>query len=334
MTGTILVTGAGGFVGGHVCIALRARGYAVRALDVSWPPQGPPADERLTASVLDEAAWRKAAEGCAAIIHAAAIAHLWTRDPADFERVNVQGTIRAAQAARAAGARLVHVSSYTTLISGPDTPPRTLDETAEVAPEHLLGPYPASKRRAELAVMDAVSRGLDGVIVLPSSPVGPGDHRLTAPTKMLLDLAQARLPAFLDCRLDLVDVRALAAGIVDALEQGASGTRYLLTGESLAFSEIAARVEAETGAPAPRARAPYRLAWAAAFLESGWARLSGRAPNAPLTGVRLAGRQVSFSYARASKAFGYAPPPASGAIRDALAWMAETGLRPATQPQG
>jgi len=321
----VLVTGAGGFVGGHVCAALASGGYAVRALDVAWPDSPPPAEEHVTASILDSGALREAAAGCSAIVHAAAIAHLWAPRASDYEQVNVLGTLHVAEAARAAKARMVHVSSYTTLISGPDRPERTLDESAEIAPERLLGPYPASKRRGELAVLETVSRGLDAVIVLPSAPVGPGDHRLTAPSKMLLDLAGGRLPAFLECLIDLVDVRALAEGIVAALERGRTAQRYLLTGEDLAFSEIAAIVEAETGTRAPASQVPYRLAWAAAFVEAGISRLTHRAPAAPLTGVRLAGRAVRFSNARARTALAFDPPPAREAIPEALAWL--TGRR-------
>lgn len=323
---TVLVTGAGGFLGDHVVRALQAEGIAVRGLDLSFPSEAAPA-ERVCGSILDARALGTAMEGCGAVVHAAANAHLWARDPADFDRINVEGSRAVAAAAAVRGARLVHVSSYTVLVSGPDRPERTLDETAEIAPEDLLGPYPRSKRRAEIAVLDEAGKGLDAVIVLPSSPVGPGDHRLTAPSRMLLDLSLGKLPAFLDCRINLVDVRALAGGIVAALKHGRCGERYLLSGRDWRFSDIAAAVSAETGIPAPKARVPYRLAWTAAFIEAGLSRLTKRPPNAPLTGVRLAGREVTFSNAKARAELGFNPPAVEPAIRDALRWMARAGLR-------
>ncbi len=323
---TVLVTGAGGFVGDHVVQALLAEGFAVRGLDLSFPAEAAKA-ERVTGSVLDAATLEAAMEGCGAVVHAAANAHLWARDPADFDRINVVGARLVAAAASARRARMVHVSSFIVLVSGPDRPARTLDETAEIAPEDLLGPYPRSKRRAELAVLEQAGLGLDAVIVLPASPVGPGDHRLTAPSRMLLDLSLGKLPAFLDCRINLVDVRALAGGIVAALKHGRGGERYLLSGEDWRFSDIANAVESETGVPAPKARAPYRIAWLAAFIEAGVSRLTKRPPNAPLTGVRLAGREVTFSNAKARAELGFNPPPPEPAIREALAWMKRAGLR-------
>lgn len=79
----ILVTGARGFIGSHLCPALAAAGYELRA----------------------------SVEGCDAVVHLANIAHT-NASPADLHRVNVEGTIAQAKAAATAGARrFVHLSS-------------------------------------------------------------------------------------------------------------------------------------------------------------------------------------------------------------------------------
>jgi nucleoside-diphosphate-sugar epimerase len=79
----VLVTGAGGFIGSHLCPALAAAGHESRA----------------------------SAQGCDAVVHLANIAHA-SASPADLHRVNVEGTIAWANAALAAGARrFVYLSS-------------------------------------------------------------------------------------------------------------------------------------------------------------------------------------------------------------------------------
>lgn len=79
----ILVTGAGGFIGSHLCPALAAAGHELRT----------------------------APAGCDAVVHLANIAHTAAR-PAELHRVNVEGTLAQAQAALAAGARrFVYLSS-------------------------------------------------------------------------------------------------------------------------------------------------------------------------------------------------------------------------------
>jgi UDP-glucose 4-epimerase len=79
----ILVTGASGFIGSHLCPALAAAGHELRS----------------------------SVEGCDAVVHLANIAHA-SASPRELHRVNVEGTIAQAHAALAAGARrFVHLSS-------------------------------------------------------------------------------------------------------------------------------------------------------------------------------------------------------------------------------
>jgi len=326
MSGLTLVTGAGGFLGGHVVAALAARGEAVRALDIEFPAAQPDGVERVVGSILDPAVLTGAMAGADAVIHCAAIADLWTPNRWDYDRVNMRGTCEVLIAARKARARVVHVSSYVTLIGGPDKGEITLDETVELTPSDMLGSYPRSKREAELAALAAARMGQDVVIVQPSAPAGPGDHRLTPPSRMIRDLAAGKTPALLDCRLNLVDVRALAEGVIVARDKGRSGERYLLTGEDLSMSELAKRIAGLTGVAAPRFRVPQWLALTVAQFESRLSAVTKRPPNAPLTGVRLAGRRVRFDATKARDKLGFAPPPVDRALAEAIAWMTEAGM--------
>jgi dihydroflavonol-4-reductase len=222
---------------------------------------------------------------------------------------------------------MAHISSYTVLVSGPrGGAMRTVDEGSELPPDRLLGPYPAAKRQAELFVLDEVSQGLFATILLPSAPVGPGDWSCTPPTRLLMDLAAGRLPAILDAPMNLVDVESVAQACLAALELGRPGRRYLLSGEDAPLSHIARIVASLSGVRAPSARVPYGLALATAEVEALWAKLTGRPPRAPLTGVRLAGRNIGFSNARARAELGFAPPPLAETLAHAVA--AFRGLQP------
>lgn len=330
MTGPTLVTGAGGFLGAHVVAALAQRGEAVRALDLTFPtplPDGVAGGvERIEGSILDPELMARVAEDTAAVIHCAAVTDLWARPRVIYDRVNTRGTCEALAAARHAGARVVHVSSYMTLVGGPDAGEVTLDETMELPPSNMLGRYPRTKREAELFALAAARMGQEVVVVMPSAPVGPGDWRLTPPMRMIRDLAAGRTPALLDCLINLVDVRAVAEGVIAARDRGRSGERYLLTGEDLEMAEIAARVAVLAGVRPPRLRVPLGLALAAARAEAAVATLTGRPPAAPLTGVRLAARRVRFSSAKARADLGFSPPPVDAALKDAMDWMREAGM--------
>ena len=323
---TVLVTGAGGFLGGHLCGMLRGKGVPVRGFDIRYPA-GRHQDD-VTGSILEPEALSEACNGVEGVIHAAALAQLWTPGRFDYDRVNGIGTCRVLAAARRANAPTVMVSSYTTLIGRDTVDGTVLDETAEIVPNRLLGRYPVSKRQAELFVQAAAGAGQQACIVMPSAPVGPGDFNLTPPSAMIRDLALGNTPALLDCLLNLVDVRAVAEATINALEAGAAGRRYLLAGESISLPELAARVAALSGQPAPRTKVSVAVALAVARVEALISRLSGRPPRAPLTGVRLAARKVDFNSSRARSELGFSPRSLDEILPEAVEWLTSH------QPQG
>jgi uncharacterized protein YbjT (DUF2867 family) len=109
----VLVTGAAGFVGTHVCRQLTRRGSRVRGL-VRSPAK---AAERLAqmpvdlhvGDVRDDVALRRAMQGCDAVVHLAAIAI--ERPGQTYDDVNARGTQHVLDAMQAAGVRrLVHMS--------------------------------------------------------------------------------------------------------------------------------------------------------------------------------------------------------------------------------
>lgn len=319
-----LVTGGAGFVGKALVEKLRAEGERVRSFDLAPSSH----HDDLQGSINDEQAVAQAMAGAASVFHLAGNAQLWARDASVFDHVNHQGTKTVADAARAAGARMVHCSSLTTLV-GLETPvgASVADEENRVDPADALGPYPRSKVMAERAVDDAVKGGLDAVIALPTEPLGPGDDSLTPPTQMILDFANGATPAFIDCILNFVPVDSLAEGLIAARTRGRRGQRYLLGGDNIPMVDLLAMIERQSGRPAPKTKMPYWVALAAGAVDTGLvARLTGKPPKAPLTGVRLAGRQVSFSSQKAARELDWRAAPAGPALAETIKWFAEKGL--------
>src|SRR5437762_2722474 len=179
---TVLVTGGSGLVGSHVIEALRARGEPVRAL---VRPASRAVIERLGAEavpgdVRDAAVWHAAVQGVRGLVHAAALLQQrasWQ----EYEAVNVDGTRRAALAARTAGARLVHISSvavYGGLANyRPESERRTEDFPFQPIPEHDF--YARSKRLAETVVREAAEGGLTAVALRPNVIYGERDRLFT-----------------------------------------------------------------------------------------------------------------------------------------------------------
>lgn len=163
----VAITGATGFVGGHLANALLARGDQVKALARTPAPALAEAGAEVVPGSLDDVtALRRLVEGAEVVHHVAgAIA---ARSEADFMRVNADGTARLAEAARAAGVRrFLYVSSIA--VSGPSARGEPMDEAGPARP---ITPYGRSKRAGEEAVL---ASGVSYTIVRPPVVYGPRD---------------------------------------------------------------------------------------------------------------------------------------------------------------
>lgn len=323
-----LVTGGSGFIGAHVVKLLCERGDRVRILDVA-PPRGPEARvEVMQGSITDRALVAQALDGVDELYHLAGNPHLWTRHKSDYWTTHVVGTrIVLEEAGRAGVSRIVYTSTES-ILKRPRHMRQHQPVDEHVAPESadMPGVYCLSKLHGERQALAAADRGLPVVIVNPTLPIGPGDHNLTPPTKMLLGFLNGRTPAYLECRFNLVDVRDVARGHLLAAARGRIGERYILGHENLALSELLAMIEELTGLAMPRRRIPYAMAYAVAAASEFLAdHVLHRPPTAPLCGVRLAVSPMMFDCSKAVRELGLPQTPVRVALADAIAWLAACG---------
>lgn len=325
-----LVTGGAGFIGQHLVRALTARGRAVRVLDLAEAPDREPAGPKPAGpapvdwqcgSLLDANALAAALDGVERVFHLAAIPHFWCKDKNAHERTNVIGTQALLAAATAARVNcVVHCSTEAVLL--PEGAGQLVDGLHAPKLSAMPGPYTRSKLLAEEAALSA--RGLHVVVVSPTAPIGPGDRGLTPPSRMLNDLLAQRYPAYLECVLNLVDVRDVAEGHILAAERGLPGKRYILGGENIKLSALLQEIARLSGKPMPKRRVPPWLALASAFLGTWMAdRITGKAPAATPEAVRLALAGTSLSSAEAKQDLGYRPQPLEGALKAALQDLSE-----------
>jgi dihydroflavonol-4-reductase len=322
-----LVTGGCGFIGRHVVAALRAGGASVRVLDLAPADDLPTDVEFVAGSILDAPHLDAAMAGVRHVYHLAGIAKLWARDRADFDRINGEGTtvvLRAAAAHRVE--RVIHCSTEAILL-----PKRggaaLIDETVQPTLANMPGPYTRSKLKAEQAVAAAVQSGLNALIVNPTVPIGPGDRNFTPPAAMLAMFLNGQSPAYLDCVLNLADVRDVAAGMVLAVERGRSGERYILGGDNLALRDILQLLERLSGRQMPKRAVPPWLALVSAAVTE-WAAdtVTGRVPAATREGVRLALRSGPFDSHKARSELGYRTRALQETLADAVRWLSTAGV--------
>jgi dihydroflavonol-4-reductase len=319
-----LVTGATGFVGWHVARRLLERGDRVRAL-VRDPARLKELDgvERFQGDLRDPESLANAVEGCGVVYHVAADYRLWTRDPEEMFRSNVEGTRNVLVAARRNGVEKV---VYTSTVGCIGIPKDGIgDEQTPVSIEDMQGPYKRSKFLAEKVALEFAGDGLPVVIVNPTAPVGDHDFKPTPTGKMLVDFVRGAMPAFLDTGLNVVDVRDVAAGHLAACERGRVGERYILGAENLTLEGIFGTLAKAVGRPAPKIRIPYAMAYAAGVVSTAWAGVTGREPLAPLDGVKMARKKMWVRHEKAARELGYAPGPAADALGRAVEWFRANG---------
>jgi len=304
----VLVTGGSGFIGRNLVEALRRHGESVRVLDVA-PIEPQPADvEFVSGSVADRETCDRALVGVDRVYHLAGIAHLWRTDKADFDIVNRRGTETLLAAVASSNVRrVVHCSTESILLPRRRNH-RAIDESASPTLADMAGPYTRSKYLAEQAALKAARSGMDVVIVNPTVPIGVGDRNMTPPAEMISLFLSGRTSFFLDCILNLVDVRDLAEGIFRAGEAGRRGERYILGGENVPLRDLLPALERKSGRRMPRRTVPAGLALAAGLVSGLVAdHITRRPPVVTREGVILALRSAPFDSAKAKREFGYAP---------------------------
>jgi dihydroflavonol-4-reductase len=302
-----LVTGAAGFIGSHVVVALAQAGASVRAFDREVPCELPAGVAFVQADLLDRDALRRALEDCDTVFHLAAVYSYSPREAAAMERVNVEGTRVLIEEAGAR--RIVHTASCATC--GP-VAGRAATEADAPAPWELRVPYKRTKLAGERMALEATARGANIVIVNPTTPVGPGDRRPTPTGKMVADVAAGRSRAYLArSALNIVAVEDVARGHLLACERGRAGQRYLLGGENLSMREVFAVIAESVGRRAPRLGIPWPAAYGAAFAAS----LLQRDPKLlVLDEVRVARWPMLFDDSLARGEIGYTSEPAASAL--------------------
>jgi len=288
----VLVTGASGFLGRAVAAAVRDAGHEVRTFQRR--PSGVDGVTDVLGTMTDPAAVRSAVDGVEAVVHLAAKVSL-AGDPADFERVNVDGTRDLLAAARAGGvARFVFVSSPSVAHTGASI---AGDDATPASPETARGDYARTKAAAERLALAADAPGFAVVAVRPHLVWGPGDEQLVG---RIVDRARSgRLPV-LDSGAALIDtcyVDNAATAMVAALHRAEAvhGQAYVVTnGEPRPVGELLAGICTASGVAAPRWHLPAALARAAgSAIEAVW-RVRPGTDEPPMT--RFLAEQLSTSH--------------------------------------
>jgi dihydroflavonol-4-reductase len=316
---TVCVTGATGFIGGHVArlqsqkapvrVTYRdeERLERLRELDV----------EPVRADTMDRSALRRAFRGCDLVYHTAGF--VASRPPERVWQVNALGPRLSVEAAAAEGVGRVVVTSSVAAIG-----PVPVGEVGTEEGVYRGGglTYADAKHEGEAEALAAGARlGVEVVVVNPSYvfgvPVDPDEPGETS-NRIIGNYLRGRLPAVVDGGTNAADVRDVAAGHLMAAERGRPGERYVLGGHDIGWVELIERVARLSGVRHPLLVLPRETARAARLAET--LRLPQLiSPEA----FALMAQNWRFSSRKAKRELGYRVRALNTTLRDTIDWYRE-----------
>ena len=319
---SVLVTGATGFLGEHLCRVLAEQGHTVRGLARSRSNVLADAGvEMIRGDVLSGPELDRALEGMDAVFH---LAGAVSRDPDDAQRMmrlHVDGTRRVLERMAAAGlTRMVLASTSGTI--GVSKDEEILDESAPYAEEIVAGwPYYASKIYQErLAFEHGPRLGIEVVAVNPSLLLGPGDRRLSS-TGDVRKLLKRQIPTVPAGGMNFVDARDAAVATANALHQGRAGERYLLGGPNWTMKEFFQRVGRVANVAPPRLKLPATWSkWGATLVEELY-RHRGKEPPVDRISVEMAEHFWWIDSRKAESELGFSARDPQLTLVDTVAYL-------------
>lgn len=324
MKKTAYVTGSNGFLGINLCEELLRQGWRVLALhratsDTRYlkgfavePVEGDINDPVSLARTLPLRV--------DALFHVAGSTSLWSRQDAEQDRINIEGTRNVVEAALAAGAkRFVHTSS----ISAWGMRAGTIDETAEQLGAASPVNYQRSKCAAEAEVRKAIARGLEAVIMNPAGILGPYD---TSGYARLFRMVHAgKLPGVPPGSLSFCDVREVAKAHIAAAERGRVGERYLLGGADASLLELVTLIGELDGKPVPKHASPAWLLKLIAAAGETFSLVTGKQPSLTREAATMATRSLYCNCTKAQEELGFRAVPLRSMVEDCYRWMKVEG---------
>ncbi|WPU94426.1 NAD-dependent epimerase/dehydratase family protein [Mucilaginibacter sabulilitoris] len=258
----VLVTGATGFIGRQLTLALATAGHEVKALcrNIDHPYLIKHKNiEPVLGNILHPQILKKAMQGCNQVYHTAAMAKMWCRNPDAYHETNVNGTRNVLQTAGNTGVQKI-VYTSTCGVWGP-TIKHPMTETDPRVTGFPIA-YERTKYLAELEVQSFVKQGMQVVTVNPSRVYGEGpitDSNTVG--KMVSGYLKGTwrfIPGSGEQVANYAFLDDVVAGHIAAMNKGVSGERYILGGHDISFNEFFRTLQQLSGKQLGMIRIPLK----------------------------------------------------------------------------
>lgn len=323
----IVITGAAGQVGTVLVKTLVERNKHIKAIvtatdDLTSIENYP--IEIVTGDIRDKQFLIREFTGADKVYHLAGIVSITPGNKDLLTDVNVGGMKNVIEAClQASVGRLIYTSSVHAFVERPHG--QLIDESATIDPERVVGNYAQTKAQATLLLREAITHGLDAVIVYPSGIIGPFSHTLSNMGQMFIDYCKGRIPVLIEGTYDFVDVRDVVLGTIAAGEKAPRGGEYILSGYQMTLKQMFYILSHITGRKHPRIYFPtWLLKLFIPFINFFSKRLN-KMPTLTSYALYTISSNSLFSHEKATQELGYFPRHIARTLQETIEWYEQIG---------
>lgn len=321
----IALTGGSGHLGSEIVRQLLQRGHTVKALIHHDRKALDGLDiELVKGSLQDIESLKELVKGCDILIHSAALISISGAQGGAVNKTNVEGVKHLYDAATAEGIKkIIHISSIHAFQQTP-----TLEMLNEESPwvDDSAFAYDVSKRRGQELALSYIDKGMEVVVLNPTSIIGPPDHKPSLQGKAIIDIYKGKVPAVFDGGFDFVDNRDVATAVINAINKGRSGENYLLAGKWISMYDMIRLVNLATGKHRKAVRLPFWFGFAIEPFFRFWGWITRTEPlftKESLEILRIGNRNISSE--KAKRELNFNPRPLEEAFSDSFSWFKTNG---------
>ena len=318
---TIFITGANGFLGSRITRLALKNKYRVKAFVRNTTNLNDIKDKNLEfcfGDLRDRSSIEKSLTNVDFIFHVAADYRLWSKKKSEIYESNVFGTENLLKAAcKVDHKRIIYTSSVATL--GYEEG-KISDENTKVNILDMQGHYKKSKYIAERIFQEYIYKNkINGIIVNPSTPIGPGDFKPTPTGRIILKMLKKDFPGYVETGLNFVHVDDVAIGHFLALNKGKIGEKYILGGENVDLKDFLDRISEFANVPKVKFKLSRFPLFPLAYLNQLIALLfKNYDPMLTIESLKMSEKKMFFSSEKAKKLIGYRPRNINSAIKESI----------------
>jgi nucleoside-diphosphate-sugar epimerase len=316
---TFLLTGATGFIGGHLVKKLISRGHQlvclVRNRNVTRE-LGQAGVRTVRGDITSRDSLRQAMKNVDGVFHLAALYEIGSRNTERMYQINVTGSKNVFEmAGELKIPRVIYCSTVAALGNTRDT----LADENWPHDGQFQSEYCRTKHLAHLEARRQIEQGVPITIVMPSVVYGPKDPSALAESRRRY--CQGKIPFLLgaETKFTYVHVEDVAEGMVLAYERGRVGESYILAGDVMTNREIVQLLGRLVNRPMPQRELPYRAAKFIALFDEAFSALRGKTPLVSREAIKMMENcNWAVTAEKARRELGWQPRPVEIGMREEM----------------